>query len=404
VTEVFSARLLRWFDQHGRHDLPWQQPRSAYRVWMSEVMLQQTQVATVIPYFERFIARFPDFVTLAAAEIDDVLALWAGLGYYARGRNLHAAAKQVVALHGGEMPRDLEAVQALPGVGRSTAAAILTQAYGERHAILDGNVKRVLARHAAIAGWPGDSKVAAKLWTCSERHLPSSRLADYTQAIMDLGATLCTARAPACPRCPVAEDCEARLQDRVAELPSSRPARERPQRVARLLLIHNTDGHVLIERRPPAGIWGGLWSLPLAETDDDIDALLRDRYGLQPQATFETLPSFRHAFTHFELSLSPLRIQTHAEGNGVLHEHADRRWINIRTAALPGFPSPVLKFLNRLTQEETKPPCPEPFNASSSASKPKASTVPRSPARSASASSSTSPSRRGKTGSRIRPA
>ena len=230
--DSFVSRLLAWFDVHGRHGLPWQSPRTAYRVWLSEVMLQQTQVATVIPYFERFIARFPDFASLAAADIDEVLALWAGLGYYARGRNLHAAAKQVASIHRGEMPNDLEAVQALPGVGRSTAAAILAQAFGARHAILDGNVKRVLARHAAIPGWPGEPKVAAKLWAVAERLLPQTRLADYTQAIMDLGASLCSARQPACARCPVAEDCQAHREQRTAEFPSAKPAKARPLRRA----------------------------------------------------------------------------------------------------------------------------------------------------------------------------
>ncbi|GAC1630121.1 MAG: A/G-specific adenine glycosylase [Nevskia sp.] len=404
MTEAFASRLLRWFDRHGRHDLPWQTPRTAYRVWLSEVMLQQTQVATVIPYFTRFVARFPDFRTLAAASIDEVLAHWAGLGYYARGRNLHAAAQRIVALHGGEMPRDLEAVQDLPGVGRSTAAAILSQAYGERHAILDGNVKRVLARHAAVAGWPGDSAVASRLWTISERLLPPARLADYTQAIMDIGATLCTTRAPACARCPVAQDCEAYRQERVAEFPSAKPARARPLREARLLLIENAAGELLIERRPPTGIWGGLWCLPIAEPGEDLATVLLDRYALRAAAPADPLPPIRHAFTHFELALQPLRLLASSlEGIGI-REHEARRWINIRatssTAEPPGFPAPVLQFLNRL--RAASEPCPEPSTASSSAPKPKASTARRSPANSASASTSRSASRPGKTGSRTR--
>lgn len=398
---AFADRLLDWFDHHGRHDLPWQRPRSAYRVWLSEVMLQQTQVATVIPYFERFIARFPDFSALAQAEIDDVLALWAGLGYYARGRNLHAAARQIVQLHRGDMPRDLESVQALPGIGRSTAAAILAQAYGARHAILDGNVKRVLARHAAIAGWPGDAKVAAQLWTVSERLLPQQRLADYTQAIMDLGATLCTARAPACTRCPVAADCVAYRSERVEQFPGRRPARARTVREARLLLIENEAGELLFERRPPAGIWGGLWCLPVSEAEEDLASLLASRYGLQTVSHGVPLPGIRHAFTHFEWLLTPLRLRVSAAAPRSVNEHAAQRWINIHRAEWPGMPAPVQQFLTRLTQESLTP-CPEPSTASSSVSKPKASTARPSRATSASASSSRSRSAPGRTGSRIR--
>lgn len=396
----FASRLLAWFDVHGRHDLPWQQPRTAYRVWLSEVMLQQTQVATVIPYFERFLARFPDFRALAAASSDEVLALWAGLGYYARGRNLHAAAQRIVALHGGEMPRDFEAVQALPGIGRSTAAAILSQAFGDRHAILDGNVKRVLARHAGIEGWPGTPAVSKRLWLIAEQHLPQRRLADYTQAIMDLGATLCTSRAPACTRCPLAADCVALREQRVAELPSARPPRERPLRRAQLLVIENAQGELLIERRPPAGIWGGLWCLPVAEPEEDIETFVARRYGVAVDAVAQPLPAFRHAFTHFELELAPLRLQGVA-AERALREREAQRWINIRRAELPGLPAPVLQFLKRLQQEHPDP-CPEPSTASSSAAKPKASTARRSPANSASASSSRSPSRPGKAGSRTR--
>lgn len=395
----FASRLLAWFDVHGRHDLPWQQPRTAYRVWLSEVMLQQTQVATVIPYFERFLARFPDFRALAAAPIDDVLALWAGLGYYARGRNLHAAARQIAAVHGGEMPRDFEAVQALPGIGRSTAAAILSQAFGDRHAILDGNVKRVLTRHAGVDGWPGEPAVSKRLWQVAERHLPNERLADYTQAIMDLGATLCTSRAPACTRCPLAADCVALREQRVAMLPTARPARQRPLRTAHLLVIENAAGELLIERRAPAGIWGGLWCLPVAEVDDSIEQLLGERYGLVGGIP-QPLAAFRHAFTHFELELRPLRLRV-GDTPTAVRERDAQRWINIHRAELPGLPAPVLQFLKRLQQEHPEP-CPEPSTASSSAAKPKASTAPRSPANSASASSSRSPSRPGKAGSRTR--
>lgn len=389
---TFADRLLAWFDVHGRSNLPWQSPRSAYRVWLSEVMLQQTQVATVIPYFERFVARFPDFATLAAADIDEVLALWAGLGYYARGRNLHAAAKQVVSLHRGEMPNDLEAVQALPGVGRSTAAAILAQAYGARHAILDGNVKRVLARHAAIAGWPGAPKVADRLWAISEQKLPITRLADYTQAIMDLGATLCTARAPACARCPVAADCAAHRENRIGEFPSPKPAKARPYRRATLLLVEDDHGEVLIERRPPTGIWGGLWSLPVAAEGESADALLWQRHGIRIEP-IDTLPAFRHAFTHFELELTPLLCRRVDDDTAIeLRERPDQRWLTISARngdalAGIGLPAPVLGFLSRRyaltnSNDTSAPdPCPAPSTASSSVSKPKASRVRRFPGR-----------------------
>jgi len=388
--DSFASRLLAWFDVHGRHGLPWQSPRSAYRVWLSEVMLQQTQVATVIPYFQRFTARFPDFAALAAADIDEVLGLWAGLGYYARGRNLHAAAKQIVSLHRGEMPDDIEAVQALPGVGRSTAAAILAQAYGSRHAILDGNVKRVLARHAAIPGWPGEPRVAAKLWAIAERLLPQTCLADYTQAIMDLGASLCSARQPACERCPVAGDCQAHRQQRTADFPSAKPAKARPLRRATLLLVENEQGAVLIERRPPTGIWGGLWSLPVAAEDESADTLLRERHGIRIEP-LETLPAFRHAFTHFELELTPLLCALIDTPPTAVHERSEQRWLTMHRDVLPGLPAPVLSFLIRrypaarppieLPSEPPPQPCPEPSTASSSASKPKGSRVRRSPAR-----------------------
>ena len=350
MSASFSQRLLHWFDAHGRHDLPWQEPRTPYRVWLAEIMLQQTQVAAVIPYFQRFVARFPDLAALAAAAADDVLQHWAGLGYYARARNLQRAAQLIVSQHGGEFPRDIEALTALPGIGRSTAGAILAQAYGQRHAILDGNVKRVLARHGAIAGWPGEPRVSKQLWALSESLLPRQRLTDYTQAIMDLGATLCTARKPACARCPVSADCQAFLSGRVGEFPSSRPKRERPLRHARLLLIENAAGELLFERRPPAGIWGGLWCLPLLEGEaaggEDPIAWVQQRHGLRAQA-LATLPSLSHGFTHFELELSPLRLRA-APAGAALGERSELRWINIAADELPGLPAPVSKLLHQL--------------------------------------------------------
>ncbi len=341
---TFADRLLRWFDSHGRHDLPWQHPREAYRVWLSEIMLQQTQVATVIPYFNRFVERFADIDALAAASTDDVLAHWAGLGYYARARNLHRCARVIAAEHGGRFPRTAEALAELPGIGRSTAAAIAAQAFGERAAILDGNVRRVLARYYRVDGWPGAPAVQQRMWPQAEALLPENRMADYTQALMDLGATLCTARNPACADCPVAADCQAHLAGVVDRYPQPRPRRERPQRCARLLLAYDADGRLLLERRPPAGIWGSLWCPPLIddarlETPRWSEAM---RFEADPTPA---LPSVRHAFTHFDLELQPVtgRIELDA---GVAEDPA-LRWVTLSELDALGLPSPVRKILSR---------------------------------------------------------
>jgi A/G-specific adenine glycosylase len=297
-------------------------------VWVAEIMLQQTQVATVIPYYARFMARFPDVRAVAAAPLDDVLALWSGLGYYARGRNLHRAAQQIVAQHRGEFPRDLESAMALPGIGRSTAGAILAQAFGARQPILDGNARRVSARHAGIAGWPGEPRVAARLWRAAEARLPHADLVNYTQAVMDLGATLCTTRAPRCAACPVAADCIARARGAVERIPAPRPRRERPRRIAQLLLIENARGELMLERRPERGIWGGLWCPPVVNG--------------KPRAVDGTLigklPAIRHAFTHYDLTLRPVRLRASRRAAGT-------RWVKL--AALPryGVPAPIRKLL-----------------------------------------------------------
>ncbi len=342
---AFADRLLEWFDQHGRHDLPWQHPREPYRVWLSEIMLQQTQVATVIPYFERFLARFPDVQTLAAAPQDDVLALWSGLGYYARARNLHRCAQQIVAEHGGEFPRTLDALIALPGIGRSTAGAILSQAFGSRVAILDGNVRRVLARYRAVDGWPGEPRVQDRMWDIAESLLPQTRLADYTQALMDLGATLCTARNPSCLLCPVTADCVARAQDAITRYPFPKPRKARPQRQARLLLARNDEGALLLERRPPVGIWGGLWAPPLIDDarlgDDAFGATL-----LACAHQTEMLPSVHHAFTHFDLELQPMLLRVGPSSE--IGEPDRRRWFNLSAIGDLGLPAPVRKLFDSL--------------------------------------------------------
>jgi A/G-specific adenine glycosylase len=306
----FASRLLHWFDRHGRHDLPWQHPRTPYRVWISEIMLQQTQVTSVIPYFERFIARFPDLPALAAASADEVLALWSGLGYYSRARNLHQAAIICLQRHDAALPRKFDDLLALPGIGRSTAAAILAQAHGDHFAILDGNVKRVLARHAGIEGVASATAIERTLWQVAESRLPPSRMADYTQALMDFGATRCTARRPACAQCPVAADCVAHATDRVSVLPTPRVRQAVPERSLCMLVLINEDAEVLFERRPPVGIWGGLLSLPEFPSPDAA-RVAAARWGALVAEPL-TGAVYRHRFTHFTLDITPCILQIDA--------------------------------------------------------------------------------------------
>ncbi len=312
--DALAERLLAWYDREGRHALPWQSPRDAYRVWVSEIMLQQTQVTTVIPYFERFMARFPDVAALAAAEQDEVLHLWTGLGYYARARNLHRAARRVVEDHGGALPADPQTLRELPGIGPSTAGAIAAMAYDRRAPILDGNVKRVLARFHGIRGWPGEREVERRLWTLAEAHTPHERVADYTQAVMDLGATVCTRGAPACERCPLAGECVARARGLAEEIPAPRPKRELPERATRVLLLTDADGRLLLARRPAEGVWGGMWSFPELAPDarpiDGARALLDA--PAPPLVERGTWPPLRHGFTHFRLTMTPVELRTDA--------------------------------------------------------------------------------------------
>ena len=338
----FSRELINWQRRHGRHPLPWQSGRDPYRVWVSEIMLQQTQVGTVIPYFERFMARFPDIGTLAEASEEEVLACWAGLGYYARGRNLHRAARQVMEKHQGKFPRAFEDIVALPGIGRSTAAAISAFAYGERRAILDGNVKRVLARAFGVEGWPGDKKVESRLWQLSESLLPASDIATYTQALMDLGATLCTRAKPGCTQCPLAAGCVALKRDRVASLPAPRPKKPLPERAATLLVIrHGRD--VLLVRRPAPGIWGGLWSLPEADGDGAAACL---RLTGQLPASVEEWQGFTHAFTHFRLCIRPLVLALDARPAAAAEPGTI--WMDQAEAVNAAIPKPVKSILEKL--------------------------------------------------------
>lgn len=307
-----AQRLLAWFDSAGRKHLPWQRDSTPYRVWVSEIMLQQTQVATVIPFYERFMARFPDVHALAAASIDEVLHLWTGLGYYARARNLHRAANVIVTEHHGHFPKTLDAVQALPGIGRSTAGAILALSQAARHPILDGNVKRVLARHFAVEGFPGDKKVEEQLWLLADQCTPHDRVAHYTQAIMDLGAMICVRSRPLCIACPLQTTCIAHREGRQTQLPTPRPKRVRPHRVAYALLLIRRDGAIWLEQRPPSGIWGGLWTFPQFDTAEEaLSYAARVGTPSDDRASVQLAP-YTHAFTHFDLTLHPIVLENFA--------------------------------------------------------------------------------------------
>ncbi len=341
----FAQRLLAWFDEHGRHDLPWQRDATAYHVWLSEIMLQQTQVATVVPYYGRFIAAFPDVASLAAAHEDEVLHLWSGLGYYARARNLHAAAKRVVGDFGGAFPATLADLESLPGIGRSTAGAILSTALGGRAPILDGNVKRVLARFHGVAGWPGKSTVAKELWKLAEMHTPRERVADYTQAIMDLGATLCTRSRPACERCPVADGCSAREQDRVEDYPGRKPRKDKPLRRTVFVIACSPSRELFLERRPPTGIWGGLWCFPEAGSEKEALVLCEERFAQAPREQ-RSLPGLRHSFSHYDLDIVPLLLTLDREPGTIAEGDSLRPW---PTTSLPavGLAAPVQKIWTR---------------------------------------------------------
>ncbi|HTD73443.1 MAG TPA: A/G-specific adenine glycosylase [Steroidobacteraceae bacterium] len=346
--EEFSQRLLAWFAVHGRHTLPWQINPTPYRVWISEVMLQQTQVATVIPYYERFLARFPDVQSLASAPLDEVLHLWTGLGYYARARNLRACAQMLTARFGGEFPERIDAVMELPGIGRSTAGAILALSRGKRHPILDGNVKRVLARVFGIAGDPGSKALVELLWARSDACTPGENIAAYTQAIMDLGATVCTRARPACTVCPMNAVCVAGLEGRQAELPGTKQRRTRPSRETTLLIAqtgtHNSTA-ILVERRPASGLWGGLWSPPQFENESDALAWCERELGeavRDPRA----LAPIDHAFTHFDLRLNPLVVR--CELNLSVQDAADRLWYPLETPPRIGLPQPINQLFERL--------------------------------------------------------
>jgi A/G-specific adenine glycosylase len=338
-----ARALLPWFDANGRRDLPWQANPTAYRVWVSEVMLQQTQVETVKPYFERFVARFPGPVALSRASVDEVMRLWSGLGYYARARNLHRAARDVVTRFGGGLPETLEGLMTLPGIGRSTAGAILALSRGRRCPILDGNVKRVLARVFLVEQAPNSAAGLKKLWELAEACTPRARVAAYTQAIMDLGATVCTRAKPACARCPLADGCAARAAGRTAEIPAARRRAARRLRHSHLVLVRAGD-RVLLLRRPPRGIWGGLWAPPEFPDADAASAFLAERFGAAGPP--QRLPPFRHAFTHFDLEIEPWLLEAGDAAGGVAEGEA--RWHELASIHAVGLPAPVARLLKEL--------------------------------------------------------
>ncbi|GGU50264.1 A/G-specific adenine glycosylase [Pseudomonas laurentiana] len=341
--EQFSSAVLEWYDQHGRHDLPWQQGITPYRVWVSEIMLQQTQVSTVLNYFGRFMEALPTVEALAAAEEDEVLHLWTGLGYYTRARNLQKTAKIVVEQYAGEFPRDVEKLTDLPGIGLSTAGAIASISMGLRAPILDGNVKRVLARYSAQEGYPGEPKVAKALWATAERFTPHNRVNHYTQAMMDLGATLCTRSKPSCLLCPLKRGCEAHLLGQETRYPLPKPRKTLPQRSTLMPLLANREGAILLYRRPSSGLWGGLWSLPELDTLADLEDLAE-----QHQLTLErrqALSGLTHTFSHFQLAIEPWLVHVGHQGEHVAE--ADWLWYNLATPPRLGLAAPVKKLLKR---------------------------------------------------------
>jgi len=344
--ENFAPRVLAWFDEHGRKSLPWQENKTPYRVWISEIMLQQTQVTTVIPYYHKFMTSFPNVEALANAEQDDVLAHWSGLGYYARARNMHKAAKMLVDEFDSEFPQTVEGVCELPGIGRSTAAAILSISRGVQAAILDGNVKRVLGRFHAVPTWPGEKKTESALWDLAEYYMPSERCGDYTQAMMDLGATLCTRSKPQCLICPLESDCQARRTPDPTQFPIRKPKKAaKPEKSIQLLVLVNPQGQLLLEKRPQTGIWGGLWSLPELASDDSIVMHIEQRFVTQVQ-TVTPLSSFRHTFSHYHLDISPSHVAIDALG--VVMEGDKYQWFSQQDALTLGLPAPVRSILESI--------------------------------------------------------
>jgi len=344
----FAQRLIDWQKQYGRHDLPWQNTTDPYAIWVSEIMLQQTQVAAVIGYYQKFMQRFPDIATLANASQDEVLQHWSGLGYYSRARNLHNAAQIIVDEHQGAFPADFTTIQTLPGIGRSTAAAIASFAFNQVQTILDGNVKRVLARYFAIEGWPGAPSIEKQLWALAESLLPETGMVAYTQGLMDLGATLCTRSKPQCNRCPLASDCEAFKLGRTHLLPTPKPRKSTPEKSVTMLILRQGDS-VLLEKRPASGIWGGLWSFPETELTEHLTEYAKQRFGLEVSPA-APLAQLSHAFTHFKLHIKPQPLIV--TGRHTQLGEAGQVWLNIEDALGAAIPTPVRKILQNLIQNQ----------------------------------------------------
>ncbi len=343
-----SKLLLPWFHKHGRKTLPWQVDSDAYCVWVSEIMLQQTQVNTVIPYYHQFLKSFPNIKTLASANQDEVLAHWSGLGYYARARNLHKAAMYVCDSMNGELPLDIDDLQALPGIGRSTAGAILSLACGQKHAILDGNVKRVLARCYEVEGWPGTSTVLKKLWLLSEQVTPEKDTAYFNQAMMDLGATLCSRNKPDCEYCPLQSICAAYKHGRQQEFPTKKPKQSLPTKSTTMLIIHDKDQRIRLYKRPPAGLWGGLWTLPEIESSELLASWCREN-GYSPLSNPSPMCKFRHTFSHFHLQIDAIQLQVEPSCDSLLEEN-DSVWYK-DGLDIGGMPSPITKLISRFWEQ-----------------------------------------------------
>lgn len=348
LSQEFSPLLLSWFDGHGRKNLPWQLPRSPYRVWISEIMLQQTQVQTVIPYFTRFISRFPTLTDLANASEDEVLSLWSGLGYYSRARNIHHTAKIINEHHQGNFPMTLERLEDLPGIGPSTAAAILSQAFNQPTAILDGNVKRVLTRFFRIQGWTEQAAVKRRLWELAQQCMPKERCADYTQAIMDLGALCCTNKKPNCLNCPLQQNCLAFKYQEQHLYPTKKIKKQVPTEEEQFLVLYNEQGLIFLEKRPPTGLWGGLWCLPRLNTNACPLEYIHDRYALLGEEP-KSIMKFKHRFSHFHLAIDALKIKTKALKNRL--SESQGQWFAQEELSSLGLAKPIHVILSRVYEE-----------------------------------------------------
>ncbi|WP_269936121.1 A/G-specific adenine glycosylase [Serratia liquefaciens] len=347
--QQFAQVVLDWYQRYGRKTLPWQLDKTAYQVWLSEVMLQQTQVATVTPYFQRFMARFPNVRALAEAPLDEVLHLWTGLGYYARARNLHKAAQAIVAQHGGEFPTTFEEIHALPGIGRSTAGAVLSLALGQHYPILDGNVKRVLARCYAVEGWPGKKEVENRLWEISENVTPAKGVGQFNQAMMDLGAMVCTRSKPKCELCPLSLGCIAHAHHSWAKYPGKKPKQTLPEKTAYFLLLQHGE-RAWLEQRPAVGLWGGLFCFPQFSEREEMELWLQQR-GLKNNRR-EQLTAFRHTFSHFHLDIVPIWLEMDATGSSM--DEGAGLWYNLAQPPSVGLAAPVDRLLQQLAKQSPR--------------------------------------------------